>query len=68
MIIGEKDDKYIFKIELPVIIITLLDNSFATYCDAIEELSKKFPNKKIFFMQSINEKGDFLKILIVFEL
>lgn len=49
-----------------VALITLNNRSFASFCEATEELSKKFGNCKIFNVQSLEKKGKPFQVLIVF--
>ena len=50
-----------------VALITIRDRSFSAFTEATEELSKRFGNKKIFYINTIDKKGEPFQIIIVFD-
>lgn len=61
------EKKYELKMSEHVVVITLLDRSFSTFVEALEDAStKKNSKKKIWMMQSVEKENEPLKIFIVF--
>lgn len=50
-----------------VVVITLFDKSFGSFCDALKEVPAEHKDKKILMMQSGQEDEQPMKIVIVFE-
>jgi hypothetical protein len=62
------EQKYQIKSTEYVAVIELYDRAFSIFCEAIQEVSKRYDKeKKILMMQSVEKDNQPFKIVIVFE-
>lgn len=59
--------KFEIKTNDSVVVITLFDRSFTSFCLALNEVAFEHKEKEIWMMQSVEKKDEPLRVFIVFK-